>query len=151
MDTFAEARALADIEVEEEFARDREIAAEDAAEPAAEPGPERRCPECLKSLPPRQKGQRGALKRFCCNEHKNAYQSRMTKIGRAMAPAALAWRQGRNYKDAEHKEIARDALKELCRILDGQAADDREQGRMPGIDYFAEVSSDGKFYMDRQR
>lgn len=113
--------------------------------------PERLCPECLTPLPERQPGQRGALKRFCCNEHKTTYQARLAKIGRAMAPAALAWRASRNFKDAERKEVGRNALQELCRILDGQNAEDKAEGRMPAIDYFAIVQADGTLYMDRQR
>lgn len=95
----------------------------------------RHCPEC---------GERFETpthdRLFCTDEHKAAFHNRSSKIGRSLVPLAMAWRAARNAKGnspearALRKSGAR-AFTEMCLLLDRAVTDDREEARMPKLDY----------------
>lgn len=86
---------------------------------------ERTCAECNQ---PFQALNRKRL--FCCPEHKLAFHNRCATRGKVLIPLAMAWRTKR-----EGGGTAKKAFAEMCRVLDGYAAEDREAKRMPMATY----------------
>lgn len=81
---------------------------------------ERTCAECNQSF------QAANPKRlFCCPEHKLAFHNRCAARGKVLIPLAMAWRGKRGAAG-----LPSSAFKEMCRMLDRFAAEDREAGRM---------------------
>lgn len=107
------------------------------------------CPECGAAIPPREKGKMGRVAKFCSDEHKERFQKRQAKEGRAIVALAKAWRASRNRK--EDREVGAKALSELCATLDQFNAQDRAAGRPGPIAYAEDLLNDGTRYMDRMR
>ena len=107
------------------------------------------CPECGNALPPRTPGKRGAASTFCCNEHKTVFQNRQAVQGRTIIAMAKAWRVSRNRK--EDAKIGREALTEMCAILDSFIAEDRTAGRPRPTEYAAAQLASGYRFIDRKR
>jgi hypothetical protein len=112
----------------------------------AKPGPV--CCECgqpFKRVRPHQQ--------FCSTAHAKSFQNRQLTEGRAIAALAKAWRAGRNLgknADPVKQQVARDALAELCAILDGFNLADRQAGRPNPLVYAEGLLKAGR-YIDRQR
>jgi hypothetical protein len=91
---------------------------------------------------------------FCSSAHKTAFQNRQNVEGRAVVALAKAWRAGRNLgkgPEAEsQREVARQALSELCSILDSFNAADKADGRPNPLHYAKGLLQAGR-YIDRQR
>lgn len=91
---------------------------------------------------------------FCCPAHAKAFQNRMLSEGRAVVALAKAWRAGRNLGNGpeaeENREVARQALSELCAILDGFNAADKAAGRPNPLHYAKGLLRGGR-YIDRSR
>jgi hypothetical protein len=107
------------------------------------------CAEC---------GQRFHINRpqqqFCSPAHAKAFQNRQLTEGRAVVALAKAWRSGRNLgkgpEAEDQREVARQALSELCAILDSFNAADRDAGRPNPLHYAKGLLRQGR-YIDRQR
>lgn len=95
----------------------------------------RTCPECGQLFETT-----GKDRDFCTDAHKAAFHNRSSAIGRKAIPLAMAWRAARNAKGNSPRALALKAsgtraFNELCRILDAAIAEDREQARMPKLEY----------------
>jgi hypothetical protein len=118
--------------------------------PGPIPAPPRHiCAECghpFKAARPHQQ--------FCSPAHKATFQNRAAVEGRAIIQLAKAWRAGRNLgkgPEAEiDREVARQALGEMCSILDNFNADDKAAGRPNPLHYAKGLLRHGR-YIDRQR
>lgn len=85
---------------------------------------------------------------FCCQAHNRAYQNRLAVQGRAIAALAKAWQACRNNKG--NTEFRGVVLNEMCSIINGFCAEDREAGRIDPITYAKTLVKGGR-YIDRQR
>lgn len=83
------------------------------------------CPECNQPFETQNR-----KRSFCSDAHKLAFHNRCGARGKVLIPLAMAWRTKRGSGDTAKK-----ALAELCRVLDGFAAEDRAAGRMRMADY----------------
>ena len=77
---------------------------------------------------------------FSTDKAKADFHNRSSSVGRRLVPIAKAWRLGRNAKGNSplaraRRASANGAFMEMCRIIDEACADDREEGRMPALDY----------------
>ena len=64
---------------------------------------------------------------FCGPRCRQAWHRRQASRGQVLTPVAMTWRGARNRKgDAE---VGKDAMREMCRLMDRWAAEDREAGR----------------------
>lgn len=111
----------------------------------------RRCAECGTLFTRKRPHQQ-----FCQTSCNKLFQNRQAVEGRALVAYVKAWRAGRNIKgtgpDADRKrEVARRALSELCSVVDGFMADDRNSGRMDPLAYADTLLANCGRYMDRQR
>jgi hypothetical protein len=93
---------------------------------------------------------------FCSTAHAKSFQNRQNVEGRAVVALAKAWRAGRNLgkgQDAEaQREVARQALSELCAILDGFNAADKQASRPNPLHYAKSlIHNQAGRYIDRQR
>lgn len=114
---------------------------------------ENACPNCGKALPARPAGMRGRPGIFCpaaAGETKSAcklaHEKRRASEGAAAIAMLKAWRIDRG-----SGEIAQEAFRQLCTIIDTFNADDKAAGR-PRADLFAaKLMADGRLYMDRKQ
>lgn len=102
------------------------------------------CPEC--GGPVERRSKLGPVPTFCSPEHKKAFGNRQLVEGRAVIGLLKAWRIERG-----SGPIASASLAQVCTILDGFNADDREVGRPRADIYAAKVLVDGSIYADRRR
>lgn len=116
---------------------------------ASQPMPKGVCAECGGRFPKNRPQQQ-----FCCPAHKTAYQNRLAVQGRAVVAFAKAWRSGRNLgkgpEAEDQREVARQALSELCAILDSFNAEDKAAGRPNPLHYAKGLLRSGR-YIDRQK
>lgn len=82
----------------------------------------------------------GKDRMFATDQDKSNFHNRSSSIGRKLVPLAMAWRAGRNAKGQApvaraRRASAAKAFAEMCRLLDAAAADDRDAGRMPKLEY----------------
>ncbi len=78
----------------------------------------RTCPECGADFDTNHAG-----KVFCTEACRIAYANLSLSRGKSITPLAITWRRHRN------SEIGKQALAELCRILSGYIAEDRDEDR----------------------
>lgn len=79
-------------------------------------------------------------KLFCSEAHKAAFHNRSSKVGRALVPIAMAWREARNAKgnspEARAKRAAGNrAMNEMVALIDRACSEDREARRMRKLEY----------------
>ncbi|MBB5684332.1 hypothetical protein [Sphingobium boeckii] len=104
---------------------------ETASAAAALPRTGPRCPECLatfESVSPRQL--------FCSAAHKAAFHNRQTVRGRQLVPLVMAARLTRGGTRG-NVVAGRKARRDGDFLMQRWADDDRREGRMSMIDYFA--------------
>lgn len=99
------------------------------------------CPECGCTFTTSH-----PTKRFCTPAHKQAFANREAAQGKVIASLVKAWRSGRGSNG-----VAKDALGELCRIVDGFNAEDKAAKRPPISLYVGDVLAQGYTYLDRKR
>jgi hypothetical protein len=102
------------------------------------------CPEC--GGPVVRRSSRGPVPTFCSPEHKKAFGNRQLVEGRAVIGLLKGWRIERG-----SGPIASAAFAQVCSILDGFNAADREVGRPRADLYAAKLLADGSIYADRRR
>lgn len=98
------------------------------------------CPECGVSFHTTH-----PTKRFCSNEHRQAFANREAAEGKVIASYAKAWRLKRGGKG-----VGKEAFAELCRILDDFNARDRAEGRPPVTGYVSTLLASGYTAADRR-
>ncbi len=102
------------------------------------------CPEC--GGPVFRRSAKGPPPTFCSPEHKKLYGNRQLVEGRAVIGLLKGWRIERG-----SGPIASAAFAQVCTILDGFNATDREAGRPRADLYTAKMLADGTIYADRAR
>lgn len=110
----------------------------------AERARDRICPEC--GGPVVRTSVRGPAPTFCSPAHKKAFGNRKLVEGQAVIGLLKAWRIDRG-----SGPIAQAALAQLCAVVDGFNAADKEAGRPRADLYAAKLLVDGFVYADRAR
>lgn len=104
---------------------------------------DRICPECGGEVV--RRSARGPMPTFCSVECRREHSNRHIVEGRAVIAHLKAWRIDRG-----SGEIAKASFNEICTIVDGFNAADREAGRPRADLYAAKLLADGRLYIDRQ-
>lgn len=105
---------------------------------------DRICPEC--AGPVERRSARGPMPTFCSQKCRKDHGNRHIVEGRAVIAHLKAWRIDRG-----SGPIAKAAFAEICSIIDGFNAADKEAGRPRADLYAAKLLNDGYRYMDRQQ
>lgn len=105
---------------------------------------DRICPEC--AGPVERRSARGPMPTFCSQKCRKDHGNRHIVEGRAVIALLKAWRIDRG-----SGQIAKTCFAEVCSIIDGFNAADKDIGRPRADLYAAKLLADGYRYMDRQQ
>lgn len=103
------------------------------------------CPQCGATFTPTKR------KRFCVPTCQQAFNHRMAREGKILAPLVKAMMQARGGGNTPTLPVCGAARSELTRIARLLNDADRAAGRPPVRLYVERMLADGTLYMDRRR